>query len=91
MHRRAVFDPRSKRWEASIYMLGDRPSDGKLVPILTPIKTVATTVSTEGQASYHSLRDTTCELCALQFWGIGWRRLRRVATLFASRLHHEGR
>lgn len=30
-------------------MLGDRPSDGKLVPILTPIKSVGTTVSTKGQ------------------------------------------
>ncbi|CAM9537572.1 unnamed protein product [Ectocarpus sp. 12 AP-2014] len=50
MHRGAVFDPRTKRWEASVYMLGDRPSDGKLVPILTPIKSVGTTVSTKGQA-----------------------------------------
>lgn len=49
MHRGAVFDPRTKRWEASVYMLGDRPSDGKLVPILTPIKSVGTTVSTKGQ------------------------------------------
>ncbi|CAM9998277.1 unnamed protein product [Ectocarpus fasciculatus] len=50
MHRRAVFDSRTKRWEASLYMLGDRPSDGKLVPILTPINSVGTTVSTKGQA-----------------------------------------
>ncbi|CAM9810654.1 unnamed protein product, partial [Ectocarpus sp. 4 AP-2014] len=50
MHRGAVFDPRTKRWEASVYMLGDRPSDGKLVPVLTPIKSVGTTVSTKGQA-----------------------------------------
>ncbi|CBJ25867.1 conserved unknown protein [Ectocarpus siliculosus] len=50
MHRGAVFDPRTKRWEASVYMLGDRPSDGKLVPILTPIKSVGTTISTKGQA-----------------------------------------
>ncbi|CAB1110136.1 unnamed protein product [Ectocarpus sp. CCAP 1310/34] len=50
MHRGAVFDPRTKRWEASVYMLGDRPSDGKLVPILTPIKSVGTTVLTKGQA-----------------------------------------
>ncbi|CAM9183903.1 unnamed protein product, partial [Hapterophycus canaliculatus] len=65
MHRRVVFDPRSKRWEASIYKLGDRPSDGKLVPILTPIKSVATKLSTEGQASYHSWEDSTRRLCAL--------------------------
>eukprot|EP00752_Nemacystus_decipiens_P018220 g16349.t1 len=51
MHRRTEYDSRSKRWEASLYTLGDRPSDGKLVPILTPIKpAVGTIISTEGQA-----------------------------------------
>ena len=52
MHRRTVFDPRTKRWEASVYMLGSRPSDGKMVPILTPIKSVGTAVLTERQVSY---------------------------------------
>lgn len=52
MHRRTVFDPRTKRWEASLYKLGDRPSDGKLVPLLTA---VGPTLSTEGQVRVRSV------------------------------------
>ena len=49
MYRRTMFDPRSKRWEASLYRLGDRPSDGKLVPLLT---SAGAALSTEGQVSW---------------------------------------
>lgn len=60
MHRRLEYDPRSKRWEASLYTLGDRPSDGKLVPILTPIKpAVGAIISTEGQVRYQELVDVS--------------------------------
>lgn len=45
MYRRAVFDPRIKKWDTSFYMLRDRPSDGKLVPMLTPVGCF----NTEGQ------------------------------------------
>lgn len=45
MHRRAVFDPRTKRWEASVYFLRDRPSDGEMVPTLSPVGVL----NTEGQ------------------------------------------
>lgn len=60
MHRRVEYDPRSKRWEASLYALGDRPSDGKLVPILTPIKpAIGVTISTEGQVSRRECVDAS--------------------------------
>lgn len=49
MHRRVVLDPRTKRWEAALYVLRDRPSDGKLMPTLTP---VGTTLLTEGQVRW---------------------------------------
>lgn len=37
MHRRARYNGKTKKWEASLYMLGDRPSDGKLVPMLSTV------------------------------------------------------
>ena len=52
MCRKTTFDSKTKRWEASIYALGGRPKDGKLVPMLTPSTTTAGTVlRSEGQVS----------------------------------------
>lgn len=48
MHRRVAFDPRTKRWEASVYCLRDRPSDGSMVPTLSPVGVL----NTEGQVIF---------------------------------------
>lgn len=52
MHRKTTFKPDTKRWEASTYVLKERPSDGKLVPMLTPSAAPPGTVlHSEGQVS----------------------------------------
>lgn len=48
MYRGAVFDHRSKSWEASIYLLRDRPSDGKIVPTLISVGAFATEGQVDG-------------------------------------------
>lgn len=52
MHRKTTFKPETKRWEASTYVLRERSSDGKLVPMLTPsVVPLGTVLRSEGQVS----------------------------------------
>lgn len=48
MYRRAGYDVRTKKWDASLYILGDRPSDGKLMPMLSSVGSM----NTEAQVGF---------------------------------------
>lgn len=66
MHRRAGYDARAKKWDASLYMLGDRPSDGKLVPMLSSVGSM----NTEAQVSIRL--ESRAETTAKQTWDVYW-------------------